>query len=91
MDLYGDHSFRLLQDNSGEGMRAPEAKPQAKILAADARKGVSELSISEKGNELTVSTGRINIVFDKSTSLFKVINRQTNTVALQATELPVFE
>ena len=72
-------------------MRAPEAKPEANILVADARRGVSELSISEKGDQLTVSTRRINIVFDKSSSLFKVINLQTNSVALQEMELPVFE
>ena len=91
LDFYGDHIFRVFQDNSGEGMRAPEAKPEASILVADSRKGVSELNVNEKGNELTVSTGRINIVFDKSNSLFKVINRQTNAVVLQETELPAFE
>lgn len=91
LDFYGDHIFRLFQDNTGETMRAPEAKPEASILVADARKGVAELSISEKGDELIVSAGRINIVFDKSSSLFKVINRQTNTVVLQETGLPAFE
>ncbi len=91
LDFYGDHIFRLFQDNSGEGMRAPEAKPEAQILVDNPRKELSALNITNTNKELAISTGKIKIVFDKSTSLFQVINLQSNALVLQETELPVFE
>ena len=73
-DFYGENIFRLFQDNSGKGMRPPEAKPEAQILVDNPRKPVSTLNINEQQGELSIATGTINIVFDKNTSLFKIIN-----------------
>jgi len=90
-DFYGNHIFRLFQDNSGEGMRAPKAKPEAKILVDSPRKEVSNLKLTDNQDELSISTGKINIVFDKHTSLFKIINTQTQTVIVEESALPVFD
>ena len=90
-DFYGENIFRLFQDNSGKGMRPPEAKPEAQILVDNPRKPVSTLNINEQQGELSIATGTINIVFDKNTSLFKIINSKTNAVIVEETALPVFE
>lgn len=91
LDFYGDHIFRLFQDNSGEGMRAPKAKPEAQILVDHPRKEVSSLEIADQQNELSISTGKITILFNKQTSLFKIINLQTKAVVAEETALPLFE
>ncbi|MDD2598135.1 MAG: glycoside hydrolase family 31 protein [Kiritimatiellae bacterium] len=88
VDFYADHVFRLFQDNSGAGVRPPEAKPQAHILVANPRQEISDLKLSRSGKALTLSTGKIEIVFDLVTSLFKVVNLQNKTTVLQAVELP---
>lgn len=91
VDFYGDHIFRLFQDHSGKGMRSPEAKPEAQILVENPRRDISELNLTDSGTELSMSTGKINVIFDKSTSLFKIFNLQTKGLVLEETELPVFE
>lgn len=91
LDFYGDHIFRLFQDNSGEGMRAPKAEPEAQILVDNPRKEVSSLIIEDQQNDLVISTEKITIIFNKQTSLFKIINKQTNKVVVEETALPVFD
>ncbi len=91
LDFYGDHIFRLFQDNSGEGMRAPEAKPEAQILVDNPRKEVPNLNIEDQENELSISTGKIKILFNKKSSLFKIINTQTNRVVIEEKAMPVFD
>lgn len=90
-DFYGDNIFRLFQDNSGKGMRAPEAKPKAQILVDNPRKPISALNINDQQNQLSISTTTLNIVFDKNTSLFKIINSKTNAVIVEEIALPAFE
>ena len=90
-DFYGNHIFRLFQDNSGKGIRAPKAKPEAQILVDNPRKEVSNLNLSENQDEISFSTGKINIVFSKRTALFKIINTETQTVVVEETILPVFD
>jgi alpha-glucosidase (family GH31 glycosyl hydrolase) len=89
-DFYGDNIFRLFQDNSGEGMRAPKAKPEAQILVDNPRKEVSSLNIEDQQNKLSISTGKITIVIAKQTSLFKILNRQTKAVVVEEIALPIF-
>ncbi|MBJ7879836.1 discoidin domain-containing protein [Gelidibacter salicanalis] len=91
LDFFGDNIFRLFQDNSGEGMRAPKAKPEAQILVDNPRKEVSDLNVIDQQNELSISTGKITIVFNKQTSLFRIVNTQTKTVVVEETALPVFD
>jgi len=91
VDFYGDNIFRLFQDNSGEGIRTPKAEPEAQILVTNPRKPLTNISVSDADNELYISTEKVKIVFDQNTSLFSVINRQTNSVVLQETALPIFE
>ncbi|WP_413997769.1 TIM-barrel domain-containing protein [Flavobacterium sp. W1B] len=90
-DFYGENIFRLYQDNSGKPMRAPEAKPQAQILVDNPRKPISSLNINDQQKELAIITGEITILFDKNTSLFKIINSKTKAVIVEETALPVFE
>ncbi|MGV8815173.1 MAG: TIM-barrel domain-containing protein [Gelidibacter sp.] len=91
LDFYGDHIFRLFQDNSGNGMRAPEAKPEAQILVDNPRKEVSNLNVTDQANELSISTGKITIVFNKQSSLFKIVDAKTQSVIVEETALPIFE
>ncbi|HAY3561848.1 TPA: DUF5110 domain-containing protein [Elizabethkingia meningoseptica] len=91
LDFYGDNIFRLFQDNSGKAMRDPEAKPEAKILVNNPRKQVSGLNITQDNNQLAVTTHKLQVVFDKNTSLFKLINLQTKSVVAEETEPVSFE
>ncbi|MEC5164542.1 alpha-glucosidase (family GH31 glycosyl hydrolase) [Flavobacterium sp. PL11] len=90
-DFYGENIFRLYQDNSGKAMRAPEAKQEAHILVDNPRKIISTLDINNQESELSISTASIAIIFDKNTSLFKIINSKTKAVIVEQTVLPVFE
>jgi len=90
-DFYGDNIFRLFQDNSGKAMRTPEAKQEAHILVDNPRKSVASLNINDQVKDLVISTAAIEIVFDKNTSLFKIINSKTKAVIVEETALPAFE
>lgn len=90
-DFYGDHIFRLFQDHSGEGMRNPEASPEAQILVDNPRKEVANLTIDDQQNDLVISTEKIKIVFNKETALFKVTDLKSQEVVIEETALPTFE
>ncbi|KUG12101.1 alpha-xylosidase [Elizabethkingia sp. HvH-WGS333] len=91
LDFYGDNIFRLFQDNSGKGMRDPEAKPEAKILVSNPRKAVTKLNIAQDNNQLSITTDKVQVVFDKNTSLFKLINLHTKAVVVEEVEPLSFE
>ncbi len=90
-DFYGDHIFRLFQDNSGSIIRDPEAKPEAKILVDNPRDPVSKLDLSDADSHISITTGKITVVLDKQTPLLKVIRPETNTVIIEAAEPILFE
>jgi len=83
LDFYGDHIFRLFEDPTGGFIRDPEAKPEAKILVENPRRPVSKLDIKDENNQLFISTGKITVLFDKNTSLIKIINLATQAVAVE--------
>ena len=91
VDFYGENIFRMFQDNSGGIIRNPEAKPEAQILVDSPRKSVSKLEVNEDGNTVTLTTDAISIQFDKKTSLMKVTNLKTNTVAFEEVAPVLFE
>ena len=90
-DFYGENIFRLYQDNSGAAMRAPEAKQEAHILVDNPRKAVASVNINDQAKDLVISTAAIEIIFDKNTSLFKIIYSKTKAVIVEETALPAFE
>ncbi|HCD9234461.1 TPA: discoidin domain-containing protein [Elizabethkingia anophelis] len=91
LDFYGDNIFRLFQDNSGKGMRDPEAKPEAKILVNNPRKAITKLNIAQDNNQVSITTDKVQVVFDKNTSLFKLVNLQTKAVVVEEAEPLSFE
>lgn len=78
IDFYGDNIFRIFQDNSGGIIRDPEAKPEARILVDQPRRKVSGLSLDDKDGHIILTTGKVQIEFDKRTSLMKVFSLETN-------------
>lgn len=90
-DFYGENIFRVFQDNTGGILRDPEAKPEAKILVKNPRKSISELNLSEDGNQISITTGKINVLLDKNTSLLKVVNLETNAVVVEEIKPVLFE
>lgn len=82
-DFYGDNIFRLFRDDAGGIIRDPKAKPDAKILADNPRKPVSRLDVSDKGNIVTITTGKIRIQIDKKTSLLKIIDLKDDSVVVE--------
>lgn len=53
-------------------MRDPEAKPEAKILVSNPRKAVTKLNIAQDNNQLSITTDKVQVVFDKNTSLLNL-------------------
>lgn len=77
-DFYGDHIFRLFQDNHGGILRDPEAKPEAQILVDQPRTELHKLNINEYGNEITITTNAVKLIIDKNTSLIRAIRLSDN-------------
>ncbi len=84
LDFYGNNTFRMFQDNSGLEMRAPQAKPEAKILVENSRKAVTDLTLVNSRKNVTLSTTNIQIVFDKNTTTFTVENLITNQIVIKS-------
>ncbi|MDR1368892.1 MAG: DUF5110 domain-containing protein [Dysgonamonadaceae bacterium] len=90
-DFYGENIFRLFQDNSGGIIRDPEAKPEAKILVENPRRAISTLILSDDQDIVSIRTGKINIVLDKKTALFKITGLETKAVVAELLEPVIFE
>lgn len=82
-DFYGENIFRMFQDVNGGILRDPEAKPEAQILVDNPRRNLSPLTLKEDNNTISISTNKIRLELDKSTSLLKVINLVTDKVAFE--------
>lgn len=90
-DFYGDHIFRLFQDNSGRIIREPEAKPEAQILTDNPRKPVMELNVQIDNSLISISTHTIDIRLDKNTALMKIIHKETNKIVFEEIAPKSFE
>lgn len=90
-DFYGENIFRIFQDNKGGIIRDPEAQPEAQILVDNPRKPVTPLTVKEDENIISIRTKDIMLELDKNTSLLKVTNLKTNTIALEEVKPVVFE
>lgn len=91
IDFYGENIFRVFQDNAGDIIRDPEAKPDAKILVDQPRRKVSELFIDEKENLIILTTEKVRIELNKETGLMKVFNVETNVCVIEQIAPVVFE
>jgi alpha-glucosidase (family GH31 glycosyl hydrolase) len=77
VDFYGNNIFRLFRDDSGKGMRTPEAKPEAEILVANPRKPVDNLTVETKNNQTIITTDAAKLIFDNGNATFSIINNKT--------------
>lgn len=91
IDFYGNNIFRMFQDNSGQGMRAPSAEPPAEILVKNPRKPVSELALSDEGNRITIRTTAVELTFDKVATTFGIKNLETNKTVVKSLAPVAFE
>lgn len=91
LDFYGENIFRMFQDNAGGVIRDPQAEPEAKILVGQPRKSIVGLNLQDEPGQLSVATERIKIVFDKNTTLMKVVNLENGKVVIEEVEPIVFE
>ena len=82
-DFYGENIFRMFQDPNGGILRDPEAKPAAQILVDNPRRNLSPLTLKEDNNTISISTNKIRLELNKSSSLLKVINLVTGKVAFE--------
>ncbi|MGL5262063.1 MAG: TIM-barrel domain-containing protein, partial [Bacteroides sp.] len=72
-DFYGDHIFRLFQDNQGGILRDPQANPPAQILVDQARQKVNQLICEENADEVSITTTKLKLIINKKTSLIQAI------------------
>ena len=91
VDFYGNNIFRLFQDNSGKGLRDPQAQPEAKILLDNPRKQLAKLDVTDRNNILTLSTNAVQVDFDKNTTCFTIKNLLTNREVVISTAPVIFD
>lgn len=91
LDFYGENIFRLFRDDNGGIIRDPEAKPEARILVETPRKPVTRLEVKEQGDLITITTAKIRVEVDKSTSFIKAVNLEDNSVAFEQAAPILFE
>ena len=91
IDFYGNNIFRIFQDNSGEGLRAPQAEPPAEILVKNPRKPVSELDVEELGNRVIIKTPALQLIFDKNETTFELTNLTTGKTVVKSIAPITFE
>lgn len=77
LDFYGPSIIRVFQDPQGGIIRAPEARPEARILADNPRKAVGPLKV--EGNVLTTDSIRVKI------------DAQTGALTIEKDGIPVVE
>ncbi|GAB3660984.1 glycoside hydrolase family 31 protein [Echinicola sediminis] len=90
-DFYADHIFRLFQDNSGKGMRAPEAKPEAQILVDEPRRPVKALNTSKDSRLAVITTEKLKISIERTTGLFNVVDLRTGATVIEELAPITFE
>lgn len=83
LDFYGDNIVRMFHDNSGKGMRDPEAKPEAIILDANPRTKINGLKVFNNEQEVGVGTDKIKILFDRKQALFKIVDVTYNHTVVE--------
>ena len=79
VDFYGESVFRIFEDHNDGVMRAPEAKPEASILVDNPRTALNhkQVKVEENDNSIILSTTKAQVIFDKATQLFRIINLKT--------------
>lgn len=80
LDFYSDNIFRLFYDSVGKELRDPQATPAAKILVENPRKPVSVISISNSGNKIGITSGKITVEFNKDSFSMRILNRENKQV-----------
>ena len=91
LDFYGENIVRLFRDNAGGILREPEAQPEAQIMVEQPRRAVGPLEIRQDAERVSVSTGKMEVAFDRASGLMTVINRETGAVAVEEAEPALFE
>ena len=84
IDFYGNNIFRLFQDNSGKGLRAPQAEPPAEILVKNPRQPVADLEVDETGNQIIIKTPALQLTFDKNQTTFDLMNIKTGKTIVRS-------
>lgn len=84
VDFYGENIFRLFKDINGGIIRDPEAKPEAQILVDSPRKQAGKIILTDKDGEITLTTAKIKVVFNKDNSLFKLIRLSDNSTVAES-------
>jgi alpha-glucosidase (family GH31 glycosyl hydrolase) len=80
IDFYGENIFRLFYDSAANNLRDPQATPTAQILVDHSRLPISNLSVTNSGNEVAISTGKIHLLWNKTSSTMEVINPENRSV-----------
>ncbi len=91
VDFYGDNIFRLFRDDNGGVVRDPQASPEAKILVNNARRSTMGLSVNEGSNQVSISTQKVSLVFNKTTGLMQVNNLQSGETVVESISSVSFE
>lgn len=82
VDFYAENIFRLFLDTQGGIVRDPEASPQAQILVKNPRTPLMGLKTRTEGKVEIISNSRIELTFNRETSLMEVKDLVTGKTVL---------
>jgi len=91
IDFYGNNIFRMFQDNSGKGLRAPQAEPPANILVKNPRRPVSAIDVEDNENTVTIKTPALQLSFNKNETTFILKNQKTGKMVVESVAPIAFE
>jgi len=77
-DFYGNNIVRIFQDTTGKMMKAPDAKPEAKILVNDPKREVPNLNYKTVNGKTVISTTRISVIINNDNGTFSITNLPEN-------------
>lgn len=85
VDFYGENIFRLFKDNSGGIVRNPQAVPEARILTDNPRKPTGRIILTSEGNEISLMTSQIKLIFNRDNACLKIIRLSDNQTITETT------
>lgn len=91
VDFYNENIFRLFRDDNGGIVRDPQAKPEAKILVANARKSPGSLNVKDSGAAIEISTALVTISFGKHSGLVKVTDKANGKTVMESVKPVEFD
>lgn len=90
VDFYGPNIARLFLDPKGGIIRDPKAEPEARILVNQPRVFPGEITDTDTGKSITLSSDAMTVAFDTDNGTMTVTDISTGRNVISGMSLPIF-